>query len=397
MKPSHRMRRVAVLLHRWVGLCIALFLLLAGVSGTLLAFNDEIEGWLNPQLFYVTPPSPAAAMLDPLELRERLSQRHPQLAFNGIDFTTQPGHAMLMSVEGSPEADQWFVNPYDASVLGTRHSGDLSQGTRSLMPFVNELHTSLALGEVGTLVLGVVALLWTLDCVVGFYLTLPLAIRQPGQRSYWQRWQPAWLLRWRAGAAKLTFDLHRAAGLWFWGMLLVLAWSSVAFNLAPVYTPVMRLFSDYQPEPDRPTPRVAPAGVKPLGWYLALDVMRQEMARLAAQQHFTVRSERLMFYSPEQGIYEYRVLSTLDPGDRMGNTTLLLDAYSGNIVQRKFPTGEHAGNTITAWLMALHTVTTGGMLVQLLVSITGIVVALLSVTGVLIWLRRYRARRVARH
>ena len=41
------------------------------------------------------------------------------------------------------------------------------------MPFLYKLHYSLALGEVNSYLFGVVALLWTIDCFVGAYLTFP--------------------------------------------------------------------------------------------------------------------------------------------------------------------------------------------------------------------------------
>lgn len=155
------MRRVAVLLHRWVGLGIAAFLLLTGATGALIAFNQEIECWLQPQLFYAEAPAAGAAMLDPLQVREQLSRRYPQWMFNGIDLHAAPGRTLLVIAERAdvPDGEQWFVNPYDGNVQGTRRYGDLRQGTRNLMPFINELHTSLALGEAGMLILGVVALL----------------------------------------------------------------------------------------------------------------------------------------------------------------------------------------------------------------------------------------------
>ncbi|MGZ7192220.1 PepSY domain-containing protein, partial [Streptococcus pyogenes] len=79
-----------------------------------------------------------------------------------------------------------------------------------------------------------VALLWTLDCFAGAWLTFPAPQRlnAPRPAKPWlSRWAPSWKLRLSSGAYKLNFDLHRAGGLWTWAMLFVLAWSSVAFNL----------------------------------------------------------------------------------------------------------------------------------------------------------------------
>lgn len=63
----------------------------------------------------------------------------------------------------------------------------------------------------GLWLLGIIAIIWTLDSFVGFYLTLPLRRRaraaaaaagsEPA-RSFWQRWKPAWKLRLLLAAAR---------------------------------------------------------------------------------------------------------------------------------------------------------------------------------------------------
>jgi len=46
------MRAFLVLLHRYIGLATALFLLMAGLTGSILAFNHELDEWLNPGVLY---------------------------------------------------------------------------------------------------------------------------------------------------------------------------------------------------------------------------------------------------------------------------------------------------------------------------------------------------------
>ncbi|MFB8830300.1 PepSY domain-containing protein [Azotobacter sp. CWF10] len=58
-------RPLLVLIHRYVGLTMAGFLLVAGLTGSLLAWNEELEAVLSPALFRVAPPGPEARPLDP--------------------------------------------------------------------------------------------------------------------------------------------------------------------------------------------------------------------------------------------------------------------------------------------------------------------------------------------
>src|SRR5690606_8161764 len=110
------------------------------------------------------------------------------------------------------------------------------------------------LGDIGKLLLGVIALLWTINCFIGFYLTFPRAVNNKRalqktvsktvlkkRASVLTRWLPAWKIRRETNTFKLNYDVHHAFGLWLWLMLFVIAWSSVSFNLQQVYQPVMQV------------------------------------------------------------------------------------------------------------------------------------------------------------
>lgn len=399
------MRAALVVVHRWVGLVMAGFLLIAGLTGSLLAFNEALEATLSPTLFRVQAP-PGAQPLDPLVLRAMVAARYPEARVTHVKLTTAPGRSLkflLFNRVGSTAElpnDQVFVDPYSGEVLGERKWGDLSQGVRNLMPFIYRLHYSLALGTVGNYVFGIVALLWTVDCMVGAWLTLPVrkrkAVANGGLRAWWGSWRAAWKVRWRAGSHKLNFDLHRAGGLWPWAMLFVMAWSSVAFNLTEVYKPVMSTMVRYQPGPRTlpllPRPQIEPG----IPWSEARELGRQWMAQAATQRDFRILSEETLVYDPAKGLYRYDVLSSLDPRDRGGATSVYFDANTGAQRHLWLPTGEAAGDTIRIWLAALHMAAVWGLPFQVFVGLVGIAVAVLSGTGLLIWWRKRQARRHVR-
>lgn len=89
--------------------------------------------------------------------------------------------------------------------------------------------------------MGGVALIWMIDCLVGFYLTLP-----PSQ-PFLMKWKPAWKVRTDGSTYRLNLDLHRASGLWLWGLLLVLAISGLSFHLQEVFAPVVSAVSPITP------------------------------------------------------------------------------------------------------------------------------------------------------
>ena len=47
------MRAALVLIHRYGGLAMAPFLIIAGLTGSVLVFMPELDAWLNPELYTV--------------------------------------------------------------------------------------------------------------------------------------------------------------------------------------------------------------------------------------------------------------------------------------------------------------------------------------------------------
>jgi uncharacterized iron-regulated membrane protein len=71
-----------------------------------------------------------------------------------------------------------------------------------VMPLISELHTVLALGHTGRWILGVGALMWTIDCLWSVALTLSV-------RGLWRQWGISWRIKRPARALRMNFDLHR--------------------------------------------------------------------------------------------------------------------------------------------------------------------------------------------
>lgn len=406
MRPAPRGagRAFWVLVHRWLGLTLAAFLLLAGLTGSLLAWYDELEAAISPTLWQASPPAVDAGLLDPLVLRAQVAARYPDAQVLNVHLAAEPGRSAWFFVESRPDPvtgqapelpnDQVFVNPYTGEVLGERKAGDISRGLTNLMVFVYRLHYSLALGTVGSYVMGIVALLWTADCFIGAYLSFPARRREaprPPGKSWFARWWPAWKLRRDGSAYQFRFDLHRASGLWPWAMLVVLAWSSVAFNLPAVYQPVMRSLFPHQPVDETSrghTERREPR----LGWQAALARARALMAARAQAQGFTVRGEYMLFYDPDRALYLYDVNSSRDIRRQRGDTRLVFDADSGAFKSLHLPTGAASGDTLHTWLAGLHMAAPWGWPFKLFVCAMGLVVAMLSVTGVYVWWQKRQAR-----
>ena len=399
-------RSVWVSLHRWSGLAMCGFLVIVGLTGSVIAFREELDVWLNPDLMRV--PILDVSPLDPLQLREKAEALEPRIRVDAIALAQAPGRSMPISFTpridpqtGKPfelPFNEIFLDPYTGEKLGERQNCAVSLAKENIVCFIYRIHTSLALpesaGGLGSYLLGGTALVWTIDCFVAFYLTFPMRRRNgpsAAPKSWWSRWRPAWLVKLGAGAYRINFDIHRAFGLWTFLMLFVFAWSSVFFNLNVVYTPVMSLAFDMTLPtalPDLDTPLENPA----LSWREALSRGRELTKEAGERYGFTTLSEQSLGLEHAKGVYTYMVRSSRDFSKR-GDTVVAFDANSGVFKSLTAASTVAPGWVVTQWFVSLHMAQIFGRPMQIFVCAMGFVITALSATGVVIWWKKRTARK----
>lgn len=353
----------------------------------------------RPSMSRAAPPVQGAVPLDGVTLAERVArQTGAQVAFVPLDIP--PEHAVRVAVQaraGQPPLgyDTVWADPYTGQVRLRFRYAVLADGAQNIIPFLYQVHYSLALGAWGIWAFGIAALIWTLDCFVGFYLTLPMRRKavpagRPAGPSWWVRWKPAWVIRKGARGHKLNFDLHRASGLWVWPLLLVFAWSSVGFCLPSVHRPIMSALGasrDFEP------PVLAkPLDNPPIDMRSAQRIGSTLMAHEGRRRGFTVEREGYLFYRPFWGLYGYSARTTADPADHDPMTRVWFDASNGHLFYFQGPVGENATDATMRWFYMLHMAQVFGLPYRIFVSLLGVAVVALSVTGIAIWMKKRSAR-----
>lgn len=353
----------------------------------------------RPALSAAGPPSLDARPLDPVTLAERV-ERQTGTAVAFLPLEVPSDHVALFYLTaraGQPEPDHdiAWADPYSGKVRLTYRDGRLTDGAQNIMPFLYAVHRTLALGAGGTWALGIAALIWTVDCFIGFYLTLPRrrnrrAAIGPSSRSWWQKWRPAWTLRKDASGHRRNVDLHRAGGLWLWPLLLVFAWSAVGFNLPAVHRPVMRALGshDYFEGASLPRPVETPA----IGRREAVIVGRGLMAAEGARRGFRTERAGYLSYDAGTGLYAYGARTSLDWSSKDASTTIWFDGGEGRLARFRPPLGDTGADRTTSWFTMLHMARVIGLPYRIFVSALGMAVVALSVTGILIWMKKRSVR-----
>jgi uncharacterized iron-regulated membrane protein len=403
-------------MHRWVGLTIAGFLI---VSGAVISWDHELDDVLNPHLMHVDS---RGEFRSSLELAQEIEARDPRVLVTYAPLAPMPGESLSFGVSPrqdpatgrlyEPGYNEVFVDPVTGAELGRRNWGAVWPISReNFVSFLYVLHYSLHVPEMwgintwGLWLLGTVAILWTLDCFVGFYLTLPVkrrtaraaddaagdAIPAPG-RSWLQRWAPAWKVRWGSGATKLNFDVHRAFSLWTWALLFIVAFTGFSLNLySEVFYPLLSKVSTVTPSPyDVREPAGIHDPILPAQNYEALLAR----AGAEAQQRSWAEPAGSVFYSTEYGIHG---VEFYNPGDDhgsggVGHKILYFDGADGSYLGDYRPWTGTVADLFVQAQFPLHSGRILGLPGRILISLMGLVVAALSVTGIIIWAKKRASR-----
>lgn len=388
-------RRLVCWVHRYLGLATALFLAVAGLTGSVIAFGDELDARLNPDLFLADG---EGTPLAPTELATAVERSDPRVRVRLLPLRIEPERSLEMGVR--PRIDpatskpfdidyaQVFVDPYSGAILGTRSKG-FGLDRRHLIATLTAVHSSLLAGQWGRWLMGWVAVIWVANCFLGFYLTLPSG------RPFLRRWTSAWRIRTGKGAYALNFDLHRAAGLWLWGVFLLLATSSVYLNLhEAVFRPAVSVFSDLTPSLKEQARR--PLRTTPVEPKLTLGDAIRRAGELAAQRGQRLSPSEVFWLRP-YGVYGVSMAAPGDdPETGLGPMRYFIDDRNGRFVMAYTPGEGTAEDVFLHMQFPLHSGRIGGLPARILVAVGGIALAAMSIMGVVVWWRKRLANRTFR-
>ncbi len=415
------MRAFLTLVHRWLGLSVALFLIVAGSTGAIISWDHEIDEWLNADVMHTPGRGP---LKDPLLLAEAARASDPRVGISYMTLALEEGHAAMFLVRpvndpatGKPyvlDYDTIFIDPVTLQIMGHRNSASVALSKRNLMPWLRQFHESLHIPPFmgtdrwGFWLMGGVALTWLLDSFAAMVLTWPVKIRASKTKSdtptatptsavqWLKRWRPAWLVRWRAGGYKLNFDLHRAGGLWAWAFILIIAFTSFSLNLyREIFYPVMSLVSTTTPGPYE-TLKPAPFGVQiapKIDFAQAIAIAREE----GKKQGFEHAPAGVWW----GGDFPFYNVSFFDPMDEhsangMGLSNMYVSSEDGRVLGTYRPWHGTAADVFVQLQLPLHSGRILGLTGRILMSLMGVMVVMLSITGIVIWERKRRARLLVR-
>ena len=354
------MRKAAFQIHLWCGIAIGLYALVIGASGSALMFRQDLQAWSYPEVF--SRPLPASALASPDTVVTELRTRFPDERFSGVDYPTYRRGTFLAYLTKGNDFRSVFLDPATG-----RFAGELPKS--GWIQRLQDLHFNLWSGPTGLAVNGAGALCLLLMTLTG------LVIAWPGRVG----WGRALVVDRRRGWKRLTWEIHRATGVW---ALVFLAMWAITGAYFAFPAPVRRLVSAVLPAGTSSSAAVAAHATAATPPSLAALVQRAQRELPSAQV------ARLVVPSTAGGTYDV-VLARALHGDWDGSDeiTLHFDA-TGTLIRVTDAGARPPASRFTAWLGVLHVGSFGGWFVRIVWAASALALPALFASGYVMWWNR---------
>lgn len=324
------------------------------MSGTVLAFSDEIDAFLQPSIFKVTPQAQllpvtqlaasAAAVLQPEDIiTVYVPSVRPDRSYW---FTVMPGHHRLPR--------QVFVNQYTGKVLG-----NLSVVRFTVI--MKALHNVMAFSSIVLMFLA----------PSGLYLWWPL--KRIGIKS-------------SAGFRRLSFDLHNSLG--FFSSLFLFGFAATgAYMALERWTVPMTVAVTRSKPMERTVVSQPKTGVQPISADLACSIAKNALPGASILWVSIPRQPR--------AVYLVKMRFPEDRSDN-GGSFVLIDQYSGSSLDVVSTRNASPAQRVVNLNRALHTGAIGGDTGRLLAALASLTLPLQAITGAWLWWTKRRSRNSSR-
>jgi uncharacterized iron-regulated membrane protein len=345
------MRRALFKLHFIGALTGALFVVILGATGSVMAFEEELDHLTHPQLFRVAPTGPPLPLT---ELASRALAAVPGARVTGYGLGVSPDLSTSVNLTGTAV----YLNPYTGDVLGTR-SGP------TLLAQIHQLHLRLLAGNAGRTIVAWSGVLMLFLVVSGIYLWWPVK-RVSINRT--------------AGGRRTWFDMHNAVGVFAFAFLFLLALTGVVIGFENVTSPLLYRITGSQPYPGGLAVVPRP-GARVLTPDEAVAIARAAMpgaTPVAVNAPGPKMPYRIALRYPEDRT----------PG---GRSRVFVDPYGGTVLQAESSRTTAAGTRLITLNRAIHTGDVFGMPSKILMSLASLAAAAQVLTGLVMWQKRRSA------
>jgi uncharacterized iron-regulated membrane protein len=262
------------------------------------------------------------------------------------------------------------LDPNSGAVLNARMWGDY------LVTWVYDLHYSLLMGKLGTVLVSLLGMALLVSVVLGVYLWLPRGK---------QRLIKA-VPKVRTGSKKAIYDMHSYTGAYGAVLLLLMVVTGVGLATPQWVEPVVNLFS-VRMEKQTVYSAIPMPGAKRITADQAIS------AGLAVFP--TAKLRWIEAPIKVEDVYVLRLQQPAEPSQRFPKTFVWIDQFSGQVLANRDALKVSSGDVFFDWLHPLHNGEAFGLTGRILAFFSGLLPLALLLTGWIRWRQRRKAKGIA--
>ena len=396
------MKKIFRKIHLWLSVPFGLIITLVCFSGAMLVFENEVNEWSRPDLYYVETVKESPLSMD--KLLEKVAMALPDsVSVTGVSISSDPGRAYQVSLS-KPRRASLYVDQYTGEVKGkSERSGFfmfMFRMHRWLLDSMNPGNEGIFWGK---MIVGVSTLLLVFVLISGIVIWWPRtrkALKNSLKITVSKGWRRFW------------YDLHVAGGMYALIFLLAMALTGLTWSFPWYRTAFYKVFGvevqqraaqGHEQKSDaqkRDTKLATHREKKREG----NEVRKGERSRRPENNHSDMYSVTSPFVYWQE-IYdklrrqnpEYKQIS-ISSGtasvsfNRFGNQRAS-DRYSfntdnGEFTETSLYQHQDKSGKIRGWIYSVHVGNWGGMFTRILTFIAALLGAALPLTGYYLWIKR---------
>lgn len=368
------LRSLWLRLHRWFALSLGWILILAGLTGALLIAAQPLDRLAHPEFFEAPAATQAAAQAAPLDpVLEQAGQEFGSKATFRFKLPQEAGDSLWLRVQSPSWRGTVYLDPASGQEQGRRGE------TEGFVNTLFKLHSTLLLEADGKAILAWTALAYVLLLLTGVILWWP------------KRWPGNWRIELNKNLMRALFDLHRIGGV-VMGLLIAILVVTGAYMAWRPLGDVLNTLSGSTAVKSPKLPRLSPDSPEASLVPPSLDTMLAS-ARAAMPDG---QASFVQIAANTQQAMRIRFRAPGEPHPN-GISSVWLDPRTGAVLAVQRWNELDPGAAAVAIAYPLHTGELGGVALEIINALTGLVLGGLGLSGVWLWWQRRKARTLARN
>lgn len=371
------MKKIFRKIHLWLSVPFGLVITLICFSGAMLVFENEVNEWSRPDLYYVETVKESSLPMD--KLLEKVATTLPDsVSVTGVSISSDPGRAYQVSLS-KPRRASLYVDQYTGEVKGkSERSG--------FFMFMFRMHRwlldSMNLGNEGIfwgkMIVGVSTLLLVFVLISGIVIWWPRtrkALKNSLKITATKGWRRFW------------YDLHVAGGMYALIFLLAMALTGLTWSF-PWYR--MAFYKIFGVEVQQ---RVAQ------GHEQKSDAQKRDTKPAVHREKKSFAYWQEVYDKLSRQNPEYKQISISSGtasvsfncfGNQRASDRYSFNTDNGEFTETSLYQHQDKSGKIRGWIYSIHVGNWGGMFTRILAFIAALIGAALPLTGYYLWIKKLK-------